>query len=269
MSLPRMVIFTDLDGTLLDRQTYSYEAAKPALEKIKANGTPLVFCSAKTRAEQEVYRTELDINDPFIVEDGGAIFIDKGYFCFPFHYDKTVSDYCIVELGTPYWMIRNALFEVALETRLSLPAFGTMSVEQVSEVTGLDPDAASRAKTREYEETLVRNFVPGELARLEEALSHRDLKLTHGGRFHGVVGANDKGRAARYLIDLYRRQKGDVFTVGIGDSRNDIPMLSVVDLPMLVQKSVGEWEDIKLENVRKVSDVGPVGWNQAVVDLLS
>jgi mannosyl-3-phosphoglycerate phosphatase len=269
MGTTRLVIFTDLDGTLLDRESYSYEKAGPALAKLKANRIPLVFCSAKTRAEQEVYRRELGINDPFIVEDGGAIFIERDYFGFPFEYHKSVANYRVVEFGTPYWMIRNALLEVALDTQLNLPAFGTMSIEQVSEATGLDADAASRAKTREYEETLVRDFTPEELSRLKKALAREGLRLTHGGRFHGVIGNNDKGQAAHRLISLFRQQDGPIFTVGIGDSRNDASMLSVVDLPLLVEKEPGRWENLRLQRIRRVSGVGPEGWNVAVSEVLS
>jgi mannosyl-3-phosphoglycerate phosphatase len=236
---------------------------------IYEHGVPLVFCSAKTRAEQEVYRTELGIDDPFVVEDGGAVFIKRNYFGFSFEYHKSVGEYRVVELGTPYWTIRNVLFEVALETGLSLRAFGTMSVQQVSEVTGLDLDAAARAKTREYEETVVRDFTSEELDFLKDALARRGLRITHGGRFHGVVGNNDKGQATHGLINLFRQQNGPIYTVGIGDSHNDISMLSVVDHPIQVEKAPGEWEDLRLERVHRVPGVGPEGWNRAISELLS
>jgi mannosyl-3-phosphoglycerate phosphatase len=269
MSTTRLIIITDLDGTFLDRESYSYEKAWPALARLKDKKIPLVFCSAKTRAEQEVYRRELDIKDPFIVEDGGAVFIEKDYFKFPYEYHRSAGDYRVVEFGTPYNTIRHALREVALETRLSLRAFGNMTLEEVSDVTGLDHDASARAKTREYEETLVRDFTPEELKRLEEALAPRGLRLTHGGRFHGVTGGNDKGRATQSLISLFRRQDGPIYRVGIRDRRNDASMSSVVDQPLLVEKSPGVWEDLLLDHVQRVFGIGPEGWNRAVSELLS
>ena len=74
------VIFTDLDGTLLDRQTYSWEQAASAINWVKERRIPLVFCSSKTRVEQEVIQAELNIAEPFIVENGSAIFFPEGYF---------------------------------------------------------------------------------------------------------------------------------------------------------------------------------------------
>ncbi|UCH52084.1 MAG: HAD hydrolase family protein, partial [Chloroflexota bacterium] len=64
----KLVIFSDLDGTLLDRATYSYDKALPTVDYLRERGIPIVFCSAKTRVEQEVYRRELKVFHPFIVE---------------------------------------------------------------------------------------------------------------------------------------------------------------------------------------------------------
>ncbi|HLB03155.1 MAG TPA: HAD hydrolase family protein, partial [Nitrospiria bacterium] len=79
-----IVIFTDLDGTLLDAATYSWKAAQPALELIKQRAIPLILCSSKNRAEIAAVRRQLDDHDPFISENGGGIFIPDDYFEFYF-----------------------------------------------------------------------------------------------------------------------------------------------------------------------------------------
>ncbi len=101
-----------------------------------------MFCSAKTRAEQEVYRDELSIYDPFIVENGGAIFIGQGYFPFTFDYDKTWGGYLVIELGSPYQEIRRLLEEMRSDTGTNFKGFGDMSMEEVAIETGLPLDAS-------------------------------------------------------------------------------------------------------------------------------
>ena len=86
--MSRFVIFTDLDGTLLDHHTYSYDAARPALERLRKSEIPLIMVSSKTRIEIEVLRTEIGNREPFIPENGGAIFI-------PDDYDLSVPDQAI------------------------------------------------------------------------------------------------------------------------------------------------------------------------------
>src|SRR4030043_2006608 len=112
---PKLIIFTDLDGTLLDRKTYSFEPAEPALNLIRTMGIPLVLSSSKTRAEIELYRRKLENEHPFISENGGGIFIPCTYFSFPFHYDKELEKYVVLELGTLYPRIIEALESIKEE----------------------------------------------------------------------------------------------------------------------------------------------------------
>lgn len=236
---------------------------------MRDRGVPIVFCSAKTRREQEIHRAELAICDPFIVEDGGAVFLERGYFSERPSEAVEGDDYWAIELGTPYPAIREALAEVRAETGLELRGFGDLAADEIGRLTGLDREAAVRARAREYEETVVTPLSPDEVARVEAALGKRGLRLTHGGRFHGVVGGSDKGRAVRALREAYERARGPVRAIGIGDSRNDEPFLAAVDIPLLVQRPGRRWEDLRVPGLRRVEGVGPIGWNRAILDLLS
>ena len=73
-------VFSDLDGTLLDHDTYGYEPARPALDLISSKKIPLILCSSKTRAEMTGIRQQLKLEDPFIVENGGAVYIPRKTF---------------------------------------------------------------------------------------------------------------------------------------------------------------------------------------------
>jgi mannosyl-3-phosphoglycerate phosphatase len=261
------VIFTDLDGTLLDLETYSYDRALPSIEYLRSQEVPIVFCSVKTRAEQEVYRKELQINDPFIVENGGAVFIPRGYFRFHFDYHKAEDGYSVIELGIPYRRIREVLAQIRDETGVSFRGFGDMSAQEVASLTGLDLEAARRAKAREYDETVNLEVTPEELNRFLDAIRKTGLNYTFGSRYHDVTGPNDKGKATRILIDLFSRKSGQIKTIAIGDSLNDLPMLSAVDIPFLVQKPAGTWEEIDIPHLRRLKGIGPEGWARAVEEI--
>jgi mannosyl-3-phosphoglycerate phosphatase len=262
------VIFTDLDGTLLDLETYSYDRAWPSIQRLRELKVPIVFCSAKTRAEQEVYRQQLQLRDPFIVENGGAIFIAEGYFGFDFEYHRIKDGYRVVELGISYQQIREILARVRDDIGVNFAGFGDMSAEEVASLTGLDLEAAQRAKAREYDETLNLEGAPDEIDRVLKEIQKRGLNSTSGGRYYDVTGPNDKGKATRILIDLFRSKLGQVETIAIGDSPNDLPMLSEVDIPVLVQKPGGIWEDIDIPDLYKVEGIGPEGWARAVGDIV-
>ena len=263
-----VVVITDLDGTLLDRTSYSYTAAMPALGLLREKKIPLVFCSAKTRAEQELYRNKLGICAPFIVENGGAIFIPRGYFPFDFNYHKTVGKYFVIELGMPYQEVRHLVKRVRSELGIDFRGFGDMSPEEVARETGLDLEAARRAKRREYDETLKLDGTPREIERVLSAIQEAGLNYAYGGSYYDIMGANDKGRAAIILIELFRRKLGELQTIGLGDSVNDLPLLAIVDIPVLVQKPGVRWEEVDLPVLRRAEGIGPVGWRKAVEELI-
>jgi len=270
----RQIVFTDLDGTLLDLVTYSYEKSIAGVNRLKEIGVPLIFCSAKTRAEQEVYRHKLENFHPFIVEDGGAIFIPRGYFPFSFDYHKSVAELLVIELGTPYREVRQLLGKVREESGFHFRGFGDMSDEEVAEETGLDIESAKLAKQREYDETVViaseakqSHITSGEIDKFLQRIKQAGLNWTHGGRFYGVMGENDKGKAVKIVTGLYREMWGEIETIGLGDSLNDLPMLSTVDIPILVQKEDYTWENIDVPNLRRVQGIGPEGWSGAIKEI--
>ena len=82
------IVFSDLDGTLLDGDDYSHDQALPALRLLRRRNIPLVLCTSKTRAEVEFHRRRLANRDPFVVENGGAVYVPEGYFPFPVDCDR-------------------------------------------------------------------------------------------------------------------------------------------------------------------------------------
>ena len=264
----KLVIFTDLDGTLLDLETYSYDRALPSIEYLRRQDIPIILCSVKTKAEQEVYRKELQINDPFIVENGGAIFISQGYFPFDFEYHKAEDGYLVIELGIPYHRIREILAQIRDDTGVNFRGLGDMSAEEVASLASLDIKAAERAKARQYDETLNLEEAPEEISKVLNAIKKTGLNYIAGSRYYDVTGPNDKGKATGILIDLFRRKSGKIRTIAIGDSPNDLPMLSAVDTPVLLQKPVGTWEAIDIPNLCRVEGIGPEGWARAVEEII-
>ena len=262
------LVFTDLDGTLLHPVSYSYSAALDSVRKLQEARIPIVFCSAKTMAEQQVYRRELGIKDPFIIENGAAIVVPADYFRFPFSFSRIIDDYFVIELGVPYEEVRNRLRMLNEERKAKVTFFGDLSTEEVSKVTGLNLLMAGLAKQREYSETVIiegdRKHLESTLATIKEA----GLSYTFGGKFYEVYLGGDKGKAVKILTELFKLNFGDVYTTGIGDSLNDVEMLAAVDLPILVQKKDNRWNKLNVRNLRRVTGIGPEGWAKAASELL-
>lgn len=261
-----IVVFTDLDGTLLDSRTYSFVPARPALDALARLGAPVVLCSSKTRAEVEAVRRELGNRDPFVVENGAAAFVPDGYFPFPWDAHRTQGGYDVLEWGVPYPQIRHAVAAMR-EEGLPVTGFGDLSMSDVASLCGFSEEEAARARQREYDEPLLIDGGVAAEARAQAVAGIRGLQLVRGGQFWHLAGPNDKGKAVAALGQLFRRRWPEARLVGLGDGDNDRPMLEAVDVPVLIPAAGGEMR-LQLPHLRIARDAGPVGWNQAVLDLL-
>jgi mannosyl-3-phosphoglycerate phosphatase len=263
-----LVIFTDLDGTLLDHASYSYEPARPALEALEAEGVPVVFCTSKTRAETERWRRDLGNRHPFIVENGGAAIVPAGYFGTGARFDRTENGDGILEFGRPYAELRQSFEFIRDATGLPLRGFGDMTVDEIVKRSGLRRELAELAARREYDEPFT-GVDPTLLGAVVLEADASGLRIVSGGRFHHLVGGCDKGRAVRALRGLFERAQPDVLTVGIGDSPNDEPMLREVEIPVLVRRPNGGHANlIHLGGLVIAPYAGPEGWREAVLGIL-
>jgi len=285
---PQLVVFTDLDGTLLDHDTYEWKAAEPALKRCRERGVPVVLISSKTRAEIEPLREELRLKDPFVSENGGGVFLPKAAFTqrpagafaakmsgFSRH-DGTrgdpdeTSDLWEMPLGIPYERLVSALKDIREALGLPLKGFSEMGVMEVCQLTGLSPDDARLAQLRDYDEPfIVAGDTAVDRAVLSEAAAKKGLKVTRGGRFFHLQGHNDKGEAMIRILALYKKRYGAVRTIGLGDSQNDFSMLRQADYPVLVRskpdKTSIAWE---IPGLWVTENIGPAGWNSAVLRIL-
>ncbi|MFH1626372.1 MAG: HAD-IIB family hydrolase [Pseudomonadota bacterium] len=268
MKKVNLIIFTDLDGTLLDHDTYSFDAATEALDRVKEAGIPLILCSSKTRAEITVWRERLNNKDPFISENGGAIFFPNTFNALGKKYTER-DNYQVIELGTyhPELLVHFKTLKNSFGARIR--GFSEMGVDEVMRLAGLSRREALLAKQREYSEPFVFTGNEKDKKELERSVKDLNLNLTRGGRFFHLLGDNDKGKAVNIVAEIFKANCSGLKTVALGDSQNDLPMLQVVDVPILVQKSGGLYEEqIDLPNLRRAPGVGPLGWNKAVLRIL-
>ncbi len=264
----KLVIFSDIDGTLLDHRTYSFELALGALSLLKSLRIPLVLTSSKTRAEIKELREELGNEDPFISENGCAIFIPLDYFADPFRYDRELNGYGVIELGAPHRKVREAIKSIARRAGARIRLFSEMPLEEIEKITGLEEAQVRLARQREYDEPfLLLDEKSGEIVR--EEIARIGLYHTEGSVFHHIMGGSDKGRAVEILTNLFLKEWGRVNTIGIGDSLNDLPMLLRVDIPVLVKKPQGEHDDrVVVDGLIKTEGIGPWGWNEALLRII-
>jgi mannosyl-3-phosphoglycerate phosphatase len=267
-----VIIFTDLDDTLLDHDSYDWEKAKPSLTYCQKTGIPVILVSSKTRAEIAELHKAMALKTPFVSENGGGIFFPKDFFEGDTDKEFTqIGDMWKIELGTPYKILVKELKEIGHELGVVLRGFSDMTPKEVSEVTGLSEDGSVLALSREFDEPFIisgKNDI--DRAALERVAAKRGLKISRGGRFFHLHGNNDKGEAVGRLLSFYREKYGPVFALALGDSPNDYGMFRRVDQPILI-RSERTFPGIESEfpGIIITDQPGPEGWNSVVLGLLN
>ena len=266
----KIVVITDLDGTLLDQRTYSYEPSLPAVARLRELKISLVLCSSKTAAEIIPLQRELGLKDPFICESGGAIYFPQRYFKFPVAGMKPKMLFDVIEFGKDIVHLREALQQVARNCGFRVKSFGSMTFHEIMFLTGLTLDQAIYARQREYDEPF---FIDsGDEGTLLAALRASGLTVAKGDRFYHLTGGHGKGEAVKKLLDLYRQQYGSLVSVGLGNSANDLPLLRETDIAVLVRNPDGRWDaevTTHLPSVTRTDGIGPNGWQETIDNLLN
>ena len=263
-----LLIFTDLDGTLLDQHTYSCLDAEEVLQRIHQLAIPLVLTSSKTSAEILRLQAELGLDEAFISENGGGIFVPVGHPLANSREMQLLGEMHGIPFGKPYAYIREVfgIFRSAYD----LKGFGDMDIEELTERTGLSMAQARLAAKRDFSEPFVFQGVV-RADEFKQEIACYDLTVTKGGRFYHLMSAQqDKGLAVSETIRLFQDDRQEtIVSIGLGDDENDFSMLKVVDIPVLIPKPDGSYAGLALPGIRKAPWPGSLGWAAAVTRILN
>jgi len=221
------LVFTDLDGSLLDHHHYSYRDALPQLRALERLAIPVIPATSKTRSEISQLREELANEHPFITENGAAVLIPVDYFAEQPAATIERDGFWVREFSSPrkHWI--DLLNGMKSRFDGEFDYFFQAGTAGISRMTGLPADKAVRANQREYSEPVLWLGSPQRKLEFIAALESRGASVQQGGRFLAVSGDCDKGRALVWLRGAYLRATPGrpCHELAVGDSGNDCAML--------------------------------------------
>ena len=276
---PRHLIFTALEGALVDSRTGSFSEAEEALSEMDRRHIALILLTSRTRAEIEPLRRKLGHNHPFITEAGGGIFFPDGYLNIRIPGAVRSGRYLCIALGRPYEEVCAALDEIAEECGVGVAGFHHMSPREIADNTGLRPRDAELARSREFDEPFFFTSADDEaIARFVTTASERGFHARPGRTFWHLSAGCDTARAVRTVTQLFREATHNKLRcVGIGSATEDLIWLRTVDHAVLLPGSrtdsersdTGQTNAAQIKNITSGDAPGPAGWNAAILNIIS
>ncbi|QUG76270.1 mannosyl-3-phosphoglycerate phosphatase-related protein [Erwinia sp. E602] len=253
-----LTIVTDLDGSLLDHHTYSWQPAQAWLDRLQEARIPIVICSSKTATEIVPLQRALGLGSaPFISENGALV-----------QWDGAPGGPLRHHPGPDYASLCHTLLRLRQREGFKFTGFSDVTEKEIADWTGLSPGDAALAKMREASESLIWRDDDARFALFGQRLAEEGLALVQGGRFwHVMPQGRDKGSALRWLLQETPFGAAAPLTIGLGDSPNDAPMLDSVDFavvikgfsknPLLLQRAANP-------AVYRTAHAGPQGWSEGL-----
>lgn len=270
MSKP-ILIFSDLDGTLMDHYTYQSTEALPVIEQLNSANVPIILTTSKTIDEVTAIQKNLNISAPLIIENGAAVFLPKSTFKTQPPETKSTGDYWVKSFCLPrqHWL--DLIKKAPKKFEGLFQGFSSLSVKELASITGLTEPNALLAMNRHYGEPI--HWLGDEESKLAFITYLENLGATvlHGGRFFHVSGESDKGRALNWLTQYYKDvfQYNNITTIALGDGKNDIAMLEAATYAVQINSPVHDFPGLsKHENVIQTELYGPAGWAEALLQIL-
>lgn len=267
------VIFTDLDGSLLNHFDYSFDAAIETLKQLEQARIPIVCATSKTFQELLVIRKALNNPHPMVVENGAAIYIPEHYFPQTVLEDTQASHpidgYYRIAFSweRAHWL--EQLEKVVDIPKDSWQSFHAMGINGIIEKTGLPKEKAELANQREFSEPVVWQGDEQQKAAFIKQLNALGANVLEGGRFLHITDHTDKGKALNVLSKLYERlYKNKIHSIALGDGYNDLPMLYAANQGVLIRSQANPLPNIESDtNIYITKLSGPEGWVEAVQTL--
>jgi len=251
-----LIIFTDLDGSLLHRDNFKFDTIKDYIKKLVNKGIIIIPNSSKTEGEIEKFNEELGIELPFISENGSAIhglnLINQN---FP---NKIILSREKEELLEIFKM---KVPEKLLNKCIQISKLGKKEQEKIF---GQKGDKLKDVLNRKYTLPFVFEGNRVEKSKLSQILKSNSLTIQEGGRVMNLCDNVNKVKSMNRVIKIYKKIESDIKVIAVGDNYNDLEMLKNSNIPCLVFNDKFKLDQINIDNLIFSNKPSPEGWADVI-----
>ncbi len=252
-------VVSDVDGTLMDH-SYDLTPAKDTIKTLQKLSIPIILCTSKTASEVKVIRKELNLTDPYIVENGAAI-----------HGETLKKVNGKIILGKKYELLEEILNSISKEIDYKLTPLNSLNDQEATQLTGLKGNALNLMRDRHWSMPFLNP--PSNLQEKINICSKKyNVDIFKGNRMSHLLSKNsNKGKAINALKNYSNIQ--NIKIIGLGDSPNDLPLFLNSDIRVVIPGVDGPnlnlLEQLKDLDFTLASEPNGYGWKNEINKLLN
>ena len=252
----KILIFTDLDGSLLHRDTFKFDEIKDYLKILLSQGIFIIPNTSKTEKEILEFNNELGSDLPYISENGAAI-----------------NGLNLLNSNLPKELILSRekdnlikIFENSMPVNLQNKCkwLSEMDKNKQSLIFGLGDEKLKMALDRKYTIPFLFEGNKSEKNELFRILKSEGLAAQEGGRVINLTDKVNKAKALNVFVRFLKKNNKNVKTIAVGDNYNDLDMLKTSDFPCLVFNDKFTLDEIPINNITITNKPSPEGWADVI-----
>ena len=252
-------VVSDVDGTLMDH-SYDLSPAKETIKKLQNLSIPVILCTSKTAAEVRVIRKELNLTDPYIVENGAAIYGES--------LEKVNGE---IILGIEYEFLEEILNFISKEIDYKLIPLNNLTDQEATKLTGLKGHSLNLMRDRHWSMPFLNPPIYFE-EKIKICCKKFKVDIFKGNRMSHLLSTNsNKGKAINALKKYSNIDNIEI--IGLGDSPNDLPLLLNSDIRIVIPGIDGPnlnlLDLLKDFEFRLASEPNGYGWKNEINKLIS
>ena len=252
----KVLIFTDLDGSLLDRETFKFDEIKDYLMELISKGIFIIPNTSKTEKEILQFNYELGSNLPFISENGSAI---NGLELLNSDLPKELA---LSREKDDLLNIFKNIVPINLQNKCRL--LSEMDKKQQSLIFGLKDEKLKMALDRKYTIPFIFEGTKNQRNELSKIIRNEDLYLQEGGRVVNLTDKISKAKALQIFVRFLKKNNKNIKTIAVGDNYNDLDMLKTSDFPCLVFNVKFTLDQIPINDLITTNKPSPEGWADVI-----
>ena len=254
--MQNILIFTDLDGSLLHRDTFKFEEIKEYIKQLLSKGIFIIPNTSKTEKEILEFNNELGSNLPYISENGSAI---NGLDLLNSNLPKE-----LILSKEKNNLIKIFKKSVPINLQNKCKWLSDMDKKNQTMIFGLEDRKLKMALDRKYTIPFIFEGNKSEKSKLFKVVKKIGLVLQEGGRVINLTDKVNKAKALQVFVRFFKKNNKDVKTIAVGDNYNDLDMLKISDFPCLVFNDKFTLDEIPINNLIITNKPSPQGWADVI-----